>query len=94
MAMITITKTCVHCGSDQLVRNGLASNGKQRYACKSCGRRSRENPAPNGYPDERRSEILKALHERSSIRGIARTFGVSRNTVTSWMKKKTTNSQP
>jgi transposase-like protein len=85
---------CIHCGSAQLVRNGRASNGKQRYRCRACGRQSRENPSPNGYTDERRAEILRALHERSSLRGIERTFGVSRNTVTSWMKKKTTTSQP
>jgi transposase-like protein len=92
--MIAITITCLHCGSDQLVRNGRAPNGKQRYKCRGCGRQSRENPAPNGYTEERRAEILRALHERSSLRGIERTFGVSRNTLTSWMKKKITTSQP
>lgn len=90
--MITVTITCLHCGSDQLVRNGHAPNGKQRYRCRACGRQSRENPAPNGYTEEKRSEILKALHERSSLRGIERTFGVSRNTVVAWMKKKIRNS--
>jgi transposase-like protein len=83
--MITITVTCLHCGSDQLVRNGKGSNGKQRYVCRACGRRSRENLAPTGSTDERRSEILTSLHERSSLRGVARTFGVSRNTITSWI---------
>jgi transposase-like protein len=92
--MVTIAMTCLHCGSDQLVRNGRAPNGKQRYKCRACGRQSRENPAPNGYTDARRAEILNALHERSSLRGIERTFGVSRNTVTAWMKKKITSSQP
>lgn len=93
MVQVTTTVPCPHCGSDQVIRNGRASNGKQRYKCHACGRRSRENPAPNGYTEERRTEILKALHERSSLRGIARTFGVSRQTVTSWMKKKITNFQ-
>ena len=92
--MIMVTITCCHCGSDQLMRNGRAPNGKQRYKCRACGRPSRENPAPNGYTDERRAEILSARHERSSLRGIERTFGVSRNTVTAWMKKKITSSQP
>lgn len=92
--MITITLTCPHCGSDQLVRNGRGANGKQRFKCHACGRQHRENPTPNCYPEERREEILKALHERSSLRGVARTFGVSRNTVTKWMKKKIMNSQP
>jgi transposase-like protein len=31
---------------------------------------------------------LRAYQERSSLRGLSRTFGVSRNTVTSWLKKK------
>ena len=92
--MITVTITCIHCGSEQLMRNGRAPNGKQRYKCRACGRQSRENPAPNGYTDERRAEILSALHERSSLRGIERTFGVSRNTVTAWMKKKIPNFRP
>jgi transposase-like protein len=92
--MITVTITCIHCGNDQLMRNGRAPNGKQRYKCRACGRQSRENPAPNGYTDERRAEILFALHERSSLRGIERTFGVSRNTVTAWMKKKIPSFQP
>jgi len=31
---------------------------------------------------------LRAYDERSSLRGLTRTFGVSRNTVTSWLKKR------
>ncbi len=80
--------TCYHCGGDQLVRNGLTQNGKQRYLCSECGRRSRHNPQPNGYTEEERERILRAYHERSSLRGLTRTFGVSRNTVTSWLKKR------
>lgn len=92
--MITVSITCIHCGSEQLMRNGRAPNGKQRYKCRACGRQSRENPASNGYPEQRRAEILSALHERSSLRGIERTFGVSRNTVSAWMKKKISNCHP
>jgi transposase-like protein len=87
-----VARTCIHCGSDQLVRNGSGSNGKQRFLCRACGRRSRDNPELNGYPEERRREILNALHERSSLRGVSRTFGVARNTVSGWMKKKASNS--
>jgi transposase-like protein len=79
---------CYHCGSDQLARNGLTQNGKQRYLCSDCGRTSRDNPQPNGYTPEERERILRAYHERSSLRGLSRTFGVSRNTVTSWLKKR------
>jgi transposase-like protein len=52
--MVTITICCQHCGSNDLVRDGHASNGMQRYLCKSCKKQSRENPAVNRYIDERR----------------------------------------
>jgi insertion element IS1 protein InsB len=40
-----------------------------------------------GYTEEQREQILAAYNERSSMRGIHRTFGVSRNTLSSWLKK-------
>jgi len=82
---------CRFCGSDQLVRNGFGSNAKQRFKCRACGRQSREAPAPNGHTPERRAEILRAYQERSSLRGLERTFGVSRNTITAWLKKGPSN---
>jgi len=48
---------------------------------------SRE-PDPHAYPEARRQEILHAYQERSSLRGLTRTFGVSRTTVSNWIKKK------
>jgi transposase-like protein len=86
--MVTITLTCPYCESDGLVRNGHAPNGKQRYFCHECKRSSRENPVPRGYSDERKEEILRAYQERSSLRGLERTFGVSRYSVAKWRKKK------
>ncbi len=85
--MVTITLRCRHCQSPNLVRNGVSPNGKQKFLCKDCGRQSRENPSSNAYPPERRAEILRAYEERSSLRGLTRTFGVSRNTVSAWLKK-------
>jgi transposase-like protein len=86
--MITLTVRCRHCQSPNLVRNGFAPNGKQKFLCKDCGRQSRENPSTTAYSSQRREEILRAYEERSSLRGLTRTFGVSRNTVTAWIKKK------
>jgi transposase-like protein len=86
--MITITVHCPHCQSDALVRNGRAPNGKQKYLCRACQRQSREDPTPYVYPEERREEILRAYEEWSSLRGLERTFGVSRATVLAWIKKK------
>jgi transposase-like protein len=86
--MVTITISCAHCGSQQLVHHGRTTNGKQRYLCKDCQRSSRANPQSNGYTQEEQDEILRAYEERSSLRGLTRTFGVARNTVSSWLKKK------
>ncbi len=86
--MVTRTLKCRHCGSERLVRNGLTNNGKQRYYCNDCQRNSRENPESAAYSTEEREIILRAYQERSSLRGLTRTFGVARNTVSSWLKKK------
>ncbi len=86
--MVTITLKCQHCQSQRLVRHGLAPDGRQRYLCRDCGQRSREQPRSNAYGEEAREQILRAYDERSSLRGLSRTFGVSRNTVTSWIKKR------
>jgi transposase-like protein len=86
--MVTEVIYCRHCGSDDLVKNGFApNNGKQRYLCRACGRQSRQDPSPNGYTQERKEEILRAYQERSSLRGLQRTFGVSPTTVIGWLKK-------
>ena len=86
--MVVITVTCPHCNSPDIVKNGHAPNGKQKYRCRSCQRQSRQNPTPHVTPQARREEILRAYQERSSLRGLARTFKVSRTTVTAWIKKK------
>ena len=86
--MVTVLITCRHCGSPDLTKYGIAPNGKQKYRCRTCGRQSRENPGSAAYSAERKEEILRAYQERSSLRGLERTFGVARSTVISWLKKK------
>jgi len=92
--MITKIIKCYHCGSERLVKHGLTKNGKQRYFCNDCRRSSRAAPQPNGYTEEQRAEILRAYEERSSLRGLTRTFGVARNTVSGWLQKKKRRSRP
>ena len=76
--MVTEIVTCLHCGSTDVVKNGFAPNGKQKYLCHYCGRQSRQNPSPNGYTQERKEEILRAYQERSSLRGLRRAPSASR----------------
>ncbi len=85
--MITPTLHCRHCGSSKLIWHGKAPNGKQRFRCRDCGRTARENPSSAAYPEARKHAMLAAYHERSSLRGLVRIFGVSRTTVSTWLKK-------
>jgi transposase-like protein len=88
--MVVITLTCSDCHSADIVKNGHAPNAKQKYRCRACGPQSRDNPTPQVTPQARRQEILLAYQERSSLPGLERTFKVSRNTVTAWIKKVAT----
>ncbi len=85
--MNTQTANCRHCASTDTIRHGYTAEGKQRYRCRDCGRCFVENPASAAYDPARKEEILRAYHERASLRGISRVFGVSRQTVASWLKK-------
>ena len=91
--MATKILTCYHCDSENIIKNGVAPNGKQKYRCKDCKKQSREEPSVNGYTENRKEEILSAYEERSSLRGLERTFGVARSTVSRWLKKNE-HSQP
>jgi transposase-like protein len=82
-----IVYVCRHCGSQNIVKNGHNSSGSQQYWCKDCGKRGVLQPK-RGYTEEQKEQILAAYNERSSMRGIQRTFGVSRNTLSSWLKKR------
>src|SRR5437773_7197317 len=72
--------TCRHCGSPDLTKYGIAPNRKQKYRCRTCGRQSREKEGSAAYATERKEEILRAYQERSSLRGLERTFGIARST--------------
>jgi transposase-like protein len=85
--MIAITVICRHCGSPNLTKYGIAPNGKQKYLCRTCERQSRANPGTTAYSEQQRETILRAYQERSSLRGLERTFGVARSTVIGWLKK-------
>lgn len=86
MIQETITYTCPHCASANLVKNGRNAKGKQQYRCKDCGKRGVLNPSPR-YTQEQQEQILQTYYERPSLRGIERIFGVARQTVAAWLKK-------
>jgi IS1 family transposase/transposase-like protein len=83
--MVTIQIACRHCGSENIIRNGMTSNSKQRFLQGLRQELPRESPTQRLHRRKVR-EILRAYQERSSLRGLSRTFGVSPNTVTSWLE--------
>ena len=86
--MIEVTQTyrCRDCDSVNIVKNGRNACGNQQYRCKDRGACKVLIPTRK-YTESRKEEILGAYQERSSLRGVARVFGVSRQTVTNWLKK-------
>ena len=87
MIITTIQHQCRKCGSTDIVKNGRNQCGSQQYLCKDCGAIGVLTPKQY-YRSERREDILRAYQERPSMRGISRIFGVSRNTLADWIKKK------
>jgi insertion element IS1 protein InsB len=83
----TQAPSCHHCHSSHTIRHGYTRKGKQRYRCHTCARSFVRDPGTAAYDPARKEEILRAYHERASLRGLSRIFGVSRNTVTRWLKK-------
>ena len=87
MIQVIVTKYCPDCGRDNLVRNGTDYKGAQKFRCNDCGAYGTLD-ATVRYTPERKEEILRAYQERSSLRGIRRTFGVARKTLARWLKQK------
>ena len=86
--MIQQTLQCPKCESEHIVKNGRNQSGNQQYYCKECESYGVLDPEPRGYSDEEKEQILAAYRERGSMRAVERIFGVSRNTLSRWLKKR------
>jgi len=79
---------CRNCDSQNIVKNGHNASGIRQYACKDCGKKRGVLEPKRGYSKAQKEQILSAYHERSSMRGVQRTFGVSCPTLAAWLKKR------
>jgi transposase-like protein len=70
-----------------VVKNGKNSAGSQQFLCKDCSKSAVMYPQNQGSQAEK-DQILSAYHERPSMRGIARMYHVSRNTLKKMLQKK------
>jgi transposase-like protein len=76
-----IALTCNHCQSVAVIRFGKNASGTPRFRCKECGKTWVLNPQPQELSDAKAAQIVAALAERISQRGIARALKVSRDTI-------------
>ena len=87
MVTKTVLVRCPDCEGVDVIRHGRTQTGYQRYLCKHCGGISSDAPK-RGHTEEFKEQVLAAYQERASMRGIARTFQISRNTLNRWLKEK------
>jgi len=85
--MISQNFKCHKCGSENIRKNGKDEYSSQRYFCRDC-KVTRILIYKRTLSENRKEEIIKATQERMSLRGAARTFGVARQTIAKWLKKK------
>ena len=83
--MIFEIKTCRHCGSQNISKNGHCKvTQKQKFHCKDCNKYGTLE-LEQGITAQAKEQILSAYFERPSMRGIARVFHISRNTLRDWL---------
>ena len=81
-----IAITCRRCGSTHLRKNGRTASGQQKFHCKACNCYGTLDTKDQERA-QRRTTVEKLQRERLSQRAIARTVGMSRNTVAAILKK-------
>lgn len=86
--IVIVTCPAENCASQNVIRFGKNATGKQRYRCLDCKRTFVEKPHASRLNDPAFvTSVLAAYHERASLRGVARVFKVSRNTLADLLKK-------
>ena len=76
---------CRHC--QNVIKHGRDRRAVQRFRCRDCARTFQKPEDDRGYTAAFRARVLAAYHERASMRGVSRVFGISRLTLADWLKK-------
>lgn len=80
--------SCPHCEETERIRRyGRTKQGSERLYCNVCGRAFTLHPKSRSLSAEKERLILNALAEKTPMVSIARTFGVSRDTLYALLKK-------
>jgi transposase-like protein len=79
---------CPHClRTEQQVKIGHNASGSQRYKCKGCQRKYTPIASPQVYREAVRAEAVRLYVDGMNQRRIARTLGVSHQSVANWIKR-------
>ena len=70
------------------IKNGFIHNGKQKYACKDCGRQFIDNPQNKSIPQHLWDMVDKLLLEKSPIACISRVTGISESWLQRYINRK------
>jgi len=83
--------TCPKCGAtDNIVGYGFNRSGTQRCKCNACKNIFTKDPKRHEYPEEVKEQAIKVFYSGVSGRGVGKIFGMGRENVFRWIKKKTT----
>ncbi len=86
--VLIVTCPAESCASQNVIRFGKNATGKQRYRCHDCKHASVEKPHALRLDDPAFvAQVVAAYQERASMRGVARMFHISRNTLSGLLKK-------
>jgi IS1 family transposase/transposase-like protein len=88
MIQETTTYVCRVCKSTHIVKNGTNRYGNAQYHCKNCGAYRVLKPT-QAYSETEQQLVLRACLERCSLRGIARIFAMTRQTIVRWFRAYT-----
>ena len=68
---------CPHCHSNNVIKSGKSSTGKQRYRCKHCQKRFITDYTYKAYLPNTDSKITQLTKEGLGIRSTAQVLGIS-----------------
>jgi transposase-like protein len=84
---------CPYCSATDLHKNGKSPNGTQRWYCKCCKKYFRLDYRYNACKHGVKEKIISLTLNSSGVRDIGRVLSISKDTVTSVLKKNS-KSQP
>jgi len=82
---------CTYCNGTNLHKNGKSPEGTQRWFCKECGKYFRLEYCYNACKKGVKEQIVTMTLNSIGVRDIGRVLGISKNTVTSELKKNSKN---